>query len=185
MTILPRGANAPVPATKLRVLGAHIPTAEAEFGVDLVIALLDERGKSADKAVSCVREFDSSGAVRYIGKTWGDGLSGARVEVELGALGADIHKVMVLAVRTSVPFRALPGLHVQVLGPDGVQVVRYDVLDEHDEGDLKIFTFGEFYRRDGGWKFRAVGQGYADMDVVGADFNPRWGEHASTSQPSG
>lgn len=42
---------------------------------------------------------------------------------------------------------------------DGQELARYDLSE--DASTETAMVFGELYRRDGEWKFRAVGQGYA------------------------
>jgi len=42
---------------------------------------------------------------------------------------------------------------------DGVEVARYDLTE--DASTETAMVFGELYKREGDWKFRAVGQGYA------------------------
>ncbi|MDT9699692.1 TerD family protein [Streptomyces sp. P17] len=51
----------------------------------------------------------------------------------------------------------MPGLAAQTVAPDGSIVAHYEVTDAASE---TAFVLGEFYRRNGEWKFRAVGQGY-------------------------
>ncbi len=43
---------------------------------------------------------------------------------------------------------------------NGIEVVRYTL--EPETGSETAMVFGELYRNPKGWKFRAVGQGYAD-----------------------
>ncbi len=56
-------------------------------------------------------------------------------------------------------FGAVPGLDVTVTDAAGDrELARYESRDTTTE---TAFVAGELYRRQGGWKFRAVGQGYA------------------------
>ncbi|MGW4205474.1 TerD family protein [Streptomyces sp. NPDC004726] len=179
MTNIPRGANTPVPTTTLKVVVAHPPTPAAPAGIDLVVGLLDAGGRSRPgrkDAVNYKATPHPSGAVRYIGKASGNGQLGVWVEVALAAVEPEIQKVMIIAVSGEIPFGSFPGLYIQALGPDGAPVVQYDVKDAADE---VVYTLGEFYRRDGAWKFRAVGQGYAGYEELGADFS-----HRHAPQPS-
>ena len=40
----------------------------------------------------------------------------------------------------------------------GKEEIRYDLTEDYDRESAVVF--GELYRHNGGWKFRAVGQGY-------------------------
>ncbi len=42
---------------------------------------------------------------------------------------------------------------------NGVEIARYDLTE--DASTETAMIFGEVYRHNGDWKFRAVGQGYA------------------------
>jgi hypothetical protein len=55
-------------------------------------------------------------------------------------------------------FDAVPGLEVTVKGRRGQVVARFPVRDVEP---VTAMVFGEFYRRQGRWKFRAIGQGWA------------------------
>ncbi|WP_244174690.1 TerD family protein, partial [Streptomyces murinus] len=55
-------------------------------------------------------------------------------------------------------FGQVPDLYIEVTDPASGQVVaRFDSTGATVE---TAFLLGEFYRRQGGWRFRAVGQGY-------------------------
>ena len=41
----------------------------------------------------------------------------------------------------------------------GVEIARYDLSE--DASTETAMTFGELYRHNGEWKFKAIGQGYA------------------------
>ena len=57
-------------------------------------------------------------------------------------------------------FESVAGAFVRVVDDaDGRGIARYDV--DRDTGSETVMVFGELYRHRGGWKFRAVGQGYA------------------------
>ena len=46
-----------------------------------------------------------------------------------------------------------------VNGANDTEVVRFDLSEDYSTETA--VTFGEIYRRDGEWKFRAIGQGYS------------------------
>lgn len=65
-------------------------------------------------------------------------------------------------------FQSMRGAYVRLLDDaNGVEIARYTL--EPETGSETAMVFGELYRNPRGWKFRAVGQGYANglRGVVG------------------
>lgn len=86
-----------------------------------------------------------------------------RLAVDLDALPEGVHRVSVLlalptGVGGPVRFGALTAPFVAVTGLDGAEVARYTITDLDSESAVVAL---ELYRRQGAWKVRAVGQGYA------------------------
>ncbi|TGA92758.1 TerD family protein, partial [Streptomyces palmae] len=86
-----------------------------------------------------------------------------RLAVDLGALPETIHRVSVLLalpIQAGGPqrFGGLPAPSVSVTGLDGTPVAGYTITDLESESAVVAL---ELYRRQGAWKVRAVGQGYA------------------------
>lgn len=86
-----------------------------------------------------------------------------RLAVDLGALPDGAQRVNVLlALPTGVAgpasFGGLTAPFVAVTGLDGAEVARYTITGLDAESAVVAV---ELYRRDGSWKVRAVGQGYA------------------------
>jgi stress response protein SCP2 len=79
------------------------------------------------------------------------------LQIDLAALPADIETVAVAASTDGSPIGQATGLHLLVSDPSGAELVRFDITDATSE---TAFVFGELYRRQGEWKFRAVGQGW-------------------------
>ncbi|MFG3138922.1 VWA domain-containing protein [Streptomyces sp. NPDC048211] len=97
----------------------------------------------------------ASGAVRHLGKQAG----ADTLDVGLTALGRDIERVALCASVDGGTFGQVPGLHLRLFdASSGAELARFDMA----AGSETAYVSGELYRRDGGWKFRAVGQGYAD-----------------------
>ncbi|MFF2845720.1 TerD family protein [Streptomyces sp. NPDC058001] len=164
MTHITKGANTPVPAAPVRVAVCRaqapgIPT------VDASALLLDARGKVRGDAdlVFYNQPHHPSGAVRHAGTAEGGGQAAEWLELDLHAVEPDVQRVVIAASCDGGVFGAVPGLYVQTVGPDGLPVAQYTVTDASTE---TAFVLGEFYRRDGAWKFRAVGQGY-DSGLAG------------------
>ncbi len=57
-------------------------------------------------------------------------------------------------------FGQVRAAYIRVINADdGVELTRYDLAE--DASTETAMVFGELYRKDGEWKFRAIGQGYA------------------------
>jgi stress response protein SCP2 len=158
VTIMPKGANTPLPAGPFRITVAR----EDRPGTPPVAAaavLLDAAGRvrGAADVVRGDRPEHPSGAVRHLGGASRDGLLVQRLEMDEEAVEASVQRVLVVVITAGGTFEAVSGLFVQVSGGEGPPVARYEVADAGAESALVL---GECYRRDGAWRFRAVGQGY-------------------------
>lgn len=144
-----KGDNAFVPTAALRVAVRN--------GVDVAALLVTEQGRVRGDAdiVFDGAPAHPSGAVRLSadedGTVW--------LETGLTAVEEEITRVLVVASTEEGALRDVRGLSVEVFGPDGATVVGYEVTDA---GGETAMVLAELYRRSGGWKFRAVGQGYVD-----------------------
>ncbi|MFD9473332.1 TerD family protein, partial [Streptomyces goshikiensis] len=91
-----------------------------------------------------------------------DAVSGRhRFTVDLDAVGPAVHRVglvLVLPPGGPVRFGAVPAPYVAVAEPEGAEIAGY-TLDGLDSETAVVAL--ELYRRQGAWKVRAVGQGYA------------------------
>ncbi|WP_255952576.1 TerD family protein [Streptomyces odontomachi] len=86
-----------------------------------------------------------------------------RLAVDLDAMKDTVHRVSVLlalpqGVDGPVRFRDLAAPFVAVTGLDGAEVASYTIIGLDTESAVVAV---ELYRRQGAWKVRAVGQGYA------------------------
>jgi stress response protein SCP2 len=155
MTEIPKGGNVPVDAPAVR---AEL-TWTARPGVpdiDGSALLLRAGGKVAGDAdfVFYNQPRHPSGAVRHTGK------SGGRdsVEVDLAALPTDIERVVLAASADGGTFGAVPDLRLAVSNlATGAAIATFTIT----AGQETAMVSGELYRRNGQWKFRAVGQGYS------------------------
>ncbi|MFF0407032.1 TerD family protein [[Kitasatospora] papulosa] len=86
-----------------------------------------------------------------------------RLAVDLDALPAEVHRVtVVLALPVGagrpVSFGAVAAPFVAVTGLDGTEIATFTLTGLDTESAVSAL---ELYRRQGAWKVRAVGQGYA------------------------
>ncbi|GAA1185780.1 hypothetical protein GCM10009654_49240 [Streptomyces hebeiensis] len=172
-----KGANLPVPAAAVRVelgwrTGPGVPDVDAS-------ALLLVSGKVRDDEdfVFYNQPAHPSGAVRLDGKrvvTGGGGVDGGAragtgavvdtLRVDLARVEPAVERIVLAASADGGDFGRVPGLYVRVLdAASGAEIARYDSRDATVE---TAFLLGELYRRQGAWKFRAVGQGY-DSGLAG------------------
>ncbi|MGW5327359.1 TerD family protein [Streptomyces sp. NPDC004014] len=87
-----------------------------------------------------------------------------RLAVDLAALPEAVHRVTVLLALPERPggplrFGAVAAPRAAVTGLDGIEIVRFALTGLDAESAVVAL---ELYRRQGAWKVRAVGQGYAD-----------------------
>ncbi|WP_329008857.1 MULTISPECIES: TerD family protein [unclassified Streptomyces] len=166
---MPKGSNTPVPTTALRVevtrrAGPGIPDVDAS-----ALLLAGGRVRADGDLVFYNQPAHASGAVRHQGK----GTTGERVtdtlSVDLARVEGGVERIVLAASADGGTFGQVPGLTVQVSDTvTGDPVARFDSTGATVE---TAFVLGEFYRRQGGWKFRAVGQGYdSGLEGLATDF---------------
>ncbi|TDD33413.1 stress protein [Actinomadura sp. KC06] len=148
MTDLSRGANAPLPSRRV--------TASVSCAVPVdVSALL----VGSDLRVRTDSDLVFFNAPEAPGVRWADGGGRQRVELDLDAVPADAHAVLIAVSLTGTSsFGAMPPPQVRLTGDDGAPVAVFAV---DGLGQEKAIIGFEVYRRDDRWKVRAVGQGYA------------------------
>ncbi|MFF8788103.1 TerD family protein [Streptomyces sp. NPDC015125] len=161
---MPKGSNVPVPAPEVRVeLGWQAAPGTPDVDAS---ALLLVSGKVRDDGdfVFYNQAAHASGAVRHEGKrTAGDAMTDT-LTVALASVEPAVDTVVLAASADGGPFGSVPGLHIRVLdAASGAEIARFD---SRDAGPETAFVLGELYRRQGAWKFRAVGQGY-DTGLAG------------------
>jgi tellurite resistance protein TerA len=154
---MPKGSNLQVPTTALRVelgrrSGPGVPDADAS-----ALLLAAGRVRTDGDFVFYNQPVHSSGAVRHEGKRDVGGQVTDTLLVDLARVEPAIETVVLVASADSGTFGQVPGLYIRVLdAQQGTELARFDPSATVETA----FVLGEFYRRQGAWKFRAVGQGY-------------------------
>ncbi|MGW0117140.1 TerD family protein [Streptomyces sp. NPDC003327] len=162
MTQIPKGAHVPVPPQALHV-AVSWRTGHGVPDVDVSALLLGpgERVRGDDDLVFYNHARHRSGAVRHLGKS-APGAPGTPAAdwlwLDLARVEPEVGRLVVAASVDGGAFGRVPELDVRVTDAAGLPVASCAIGDATTE---TAFVFGEFYRRDGGWRFRAVGQGYA------------------------
>lgn len=158
-----KGANVAVPAAAVRVelgwqSGAGVPDADAS-----ALLLAGAKVRSDDDFVFYNQAVHPSGAVRHEGKQQGATVVDA-LSVNLAQVEAQIETIVLAASADGGTFGQFHGLYIRVLdAATGAELARFDSTGATTE---TAFVLGELYRRQGAWKFRAVGQGY-DSGLAG------------------
>ncbi|MFI9505339.1 TerD family protein [Nocardia sp. NPDC052566] len=148
---LSKGANAAVPTSLLAVViswqSAHAVDAHA-----LLLTGGAVRGDrdlvffNAPRHVSQAVTLDQEPAPRT-----------ARLSVSLPRTEAEVDRIVVAGSVDEGSFGDIAGLTLTVHGADGALLA----FEIEDSDSVSAMMFGEFYRRDGAWRFRAVGQGWS------------------------
>ncbi|MEU8749401.1 TerD family protein [Streptomyces chartreusis] len=166
---MPKGSNVPVPTTALRVelgwrSGPGVPDADAS-----ALLLVDGKVRSDADFVFYNQPAHSSGAVRHEGKRDAGGQVTDSIHVDLARVEPAIETVILAASADGGSFGRVPGLYIEVKdAAQGTVVARFDSAGADVE---TAFVLGEFYRRQGAWKFRAVGQGYSSgLEGLATDY---------------
>ncbi|MDL4815838.1 TerD family protein [Actinomadura opuntiae] len=177
-----KGANTavPVPAVRVEVgwqSGPGVPDADAS-----ALLLTDSgRVRSDDDFIFYNQPAHASGAVRHEGKRPGPTTVDA-LSVDLGRVEPGVERIVIAASADGGTFGQFQGLYVRVADASGgTEVARFDSPGATSE---TAFVLGELYRRQGGWKFRAVGQGY-DSGLAGlaSDFGITVDDPGQASAP--
>jgi stress response protein SCP2 len=159
VTAISKGANTALP----NGVGQVVVQLGWAGGVDLDASalLLTAAGKvrSDEDFIFYNQPRSADGSVTHQGKS-GAGSVAAKdsLQVNLAALPQEIETVAIAASTDGSPIGQAGGLHLLVTDAGGAEIVRFDITDATSE---TAFVFGELYRRQGAWKFRAVGQGWS------------------------
>jgi tellurite resistance protein TerA len=155
---LRKGENVPLQTAVVQVEFARRRTPGAPRTDACALLLADGSARGPADLVHAAAPRHPGGAVRCEGgAAAADGTLVDTLVLDLAALAADVTAVVVFARGDGGAFRDVPGMRVRVTVQDGAEIARYDV---GQAGAETAYVLGECYRRAGGWRFRAVGQGY-------------------------
>jgi stress response protein SCP2 len=180
-----KGSNLPLPAAAVRAV-LRWQAAPGTPDVDVSALLLGPDGKVRSDAdfVFYNQPRHPSGLVRHRAKQrLGEAVADS-VDIDVAKLAPDVHRVVIGASVDGLGFGAVRGLSLllyDAASPAAEPLCRFDIEDTASETALLC---GELYRRQGAWKFRAIGQGY-DSGLVGlaTDFGITVDEDAAPPPP--
>ncbi|MFF4448020.1 TerD family protein [Streptomyces sp. NPDC001502] len=149
---LVRGQNHPVSQSRVEIrVSAGTP-------VLTLASLADEQGRFAGNGILAHPGARSLPGIESPGEL----AERHTFTVDLDEVAADVHRLGVLLVLPPggpVRFGAVPASYVAVADPGGAELAGYTLTGLDAETAVVAL---ELYRRQGTWKVRAVGQGYAD-----------------------
>ena len=139
------------------------------FDLDAVAFLVNESGKVRTDAdfIFFNNLKSSDGSVEHTGDNRtgeGDG-DDEVIKVDLTKVPADVSKVVFCAViydgqARNQNFGQVANAYIRIVNTQsGAEVARYDLSE--DSSTETAMIFGELYKNNGEWKFRAVGQGFS------------------------
>lgn len=161
---------APGMTKMLTGLGWDVRTTDGvDFDLDASIFMLGDDGKVVDdKSFIFYNNLKSvCGSVEHTGDNLtgdGDG-DDETVKIDLSAIPASVKKIAIAvtihdAESRSQNFGQVSNAFIRVVNEaDGVEAVRYDLSEDYSTETA--MNFGEIYRHNNEWKFKAIGQGFA------------------------
>ena len=139
------------------------------FDLDASVFLLGDNGQVRSDAdfVFYNNKLGAGGTVEHLGdNTTGEGAGDDEVvKVALDRLPADVAKLSFAVTIHEADgrrqnFGMVSNAYIRVVNADGgTEIARYDLSE--DASTETAMTFGELYRHNGEWKFKAIGQGFA------------------------
>ncbi|MEU5839743.1 TerD family protein [Streptomyces diacarni] len=154
-------------------------TTGADFDLDASALLCSGGRVMGDEYFIFYNNLKSpEGSVEHTGDELVGGTGGGDDEtvlVDLSLVPAQVDKVVFPvsiydAENRHQAFGQVTDAYIRVVNQaDGVELARYDLTE--DASSETAMIFGELYRYNGEWKFRAVGQGYASgLRGIALDF---------------
>jgi stress response protein SCP2 len=168
MTQMLMGSNIAVPVPAVRATmrwtgGAGVPA------VDCSALLLEAGGEVGSDAdfVFYNQPQHYSGTVRLAGRAAPDETADA-IDVDLARVPADYPRIVLAASADGGTFGQVPDLRLELTDLASGQLLAQFAMSAATE---TAFLSAELYRRDGQWRFRAIGQGYsAGLGGLASDF---------------
>ncbi|MFF6989587.1 TerD family protein [Streptomyces sp. NPDC010273] len=155
------------------------PTGEGDADVSVLLLTADGKVRSDGDFYFYNNPVAADGSVQLLGKAPTADGSEDRITFDLTAIPAGVDQIVVAASRyESARFSELQDLRLTLADGSGESLLRFSV---DDPGEVSALLFGEFYRRGGDWKFRAIGQGYeSGLAGVATDFGVDIDDDAET-----
>ena len=150
-------------------------TPGVEFDLDASCFLLNAQNKVRSDAdfIFYNQPTTKNGSVKY----GGDSRTGAgngddeTIQIELPKVDADVQSIIFTVTiykgkERKQNFGMVRNAYIRLVNNvDGQEIMRFELTE--DAGENTALIFAKLYRRDGQWKFGAIGQGYdSDLGVI-------------------
>ncbi|MCX5383096.1 TerD family protein [Streptomyces sp. NBC_00083] len=148
------------------IVGLSWSSPSGEGDADVSVLLIGANGKVRDNADFFFYNNPAAadGTVQLLGAAPTENGSEDRIRLDLAGLPGDVDRVIVAASRhRRAHFGELENIRLVVTDGSGDGLLDFCIDGASTES---AFVFGEVYRREGTWKFRAIGQGY-DSGLAG------------------
>lgn len=154
-----------------------------DYDLDAVAFLLDENGKvknlgGAKLVGSDVIFFNN--LMHPSGTIWltGDNRTGSgqgddeQIIVRLDAMSPAVHRILFVVQiyqgkQKNQHFGMVENAFIRAVDAKGTEMARYDISGDASFSGKCSMTFAEVYRKDAGWKFRAIGDPHDTDSFVG------------------
>ncbi|WP_405015600.1 TerD family protein [Kitasatospora sp. NBC_01539] len=145
-------------------LGWNSPGGDGDADVSVLLLTADGKVRSNADFYFYNNPTAADGSVELLGQTPTEHGTEDRIRLDLTAVPDGIERLVVAASRHQRgEFGQLEDLRLQLADGGGESLLGFAITDA---GRESAFVFGEIYRRNAEWKFRAVGQGY-DTGLAG------------------
>lgn len=145
-------------------LGWSSPGGDGDADVSVLLLGPDGKVRSDADFYFYNNPVAADGSVHLLDKTPTEEGNEDRISFDLTVVAPEVDRVVVAASRYGgAHFGELDDLRVTLSDAVGESLLRFTI---GDPGQVSAIIFGELYRREGDWKFRAVGQGY-DSGLAG------------------
>jgi stress response protein SCP2 len=162
------------------------PTGEGDADVSVLLLAADGKVRTDADFYFYNNPVAPDGSVQLLGKAPTADGNVDRITFDLTAIPPEIEQIVVAASRyEGAGFADLHDLSLILADGSGESLLRFSI---DDAGSVGALLFGEFYRRSGDWKFRAIGQGYESglaglATDFGVDIDDRAEVEAETEGP--
>ncbi|MBT2488653.1 TerD family protein [Streptomyces sp. ISL-96] len=139
-------------------LGWSSPDGDGDADVSVLLLGSDGKVRSNADFFFYNNPAAANGSVQLLGQTPTSNGNEDRIQLDLTALPSDVERAVVAASRHQrAAFGQLENLRITLTDAGGERLLGFSISGASVES---AFVFGEMYRRNDEWKFRAVGQGY-------------------------
>ncbi|WP_200307476.1 TerD family protein [Streptomyces adelaidensis] len=168
-----KGSNVPIEATAVRAVLRWAPgQGSPDVDASALLLGLDGRVRSDEDFVFYNQPRHPSGKVWRLGKKRvAEGLTDT-IQTDLSGVESAVGQILLVASAEDFSFDRVRSLRILLYDAtvaDAEPLAYFDVKPE--TGEETALICGELYRRGGGWKFRALGEGYTNgLQGLATDF---------------